>query len=223
VLPAFSPCPLDANHLRERRQKRAATISRRREREFARVTLQGRPRSADRTQSPVAVSQKREYFNYPRETISDFSLEAAKWGPGDRPPIRKSPPLAGISGTPGGNISMRRTGWLRQQDSNLDMASLKSDALACPRGTSERHFIRIHKPLETFEFRKPYRIGRVQSSGEKWTNRRRMSRLCRLKVWSFQMKRAAVIGLLCQQTRAENTRLRPGWRRERNWGRTFSA
>jgi hypothetical protein len=38
------------------------------------------PRSADRTRSPAAVSQKREYFKYPPETIGDFSLEVAKFG-----------------------------------------------------------------------------------------------------------------------------------------------
>jgi len=38
---------------------------------------------------------------------------------GDRPQIRKSPPLAGISGITEGKISWRRTGWLATQwDSN---------------------------------------------------------------------------------------------------------
>src|SRR5713101_71746 len=45
-----------------------------------RVALQTRPRSADRTRSPVAVSQKREYFKYSPETIGDFSVEVAKFG-----------------------------------------------------------------------------------------------------------------------------------------------
>jgi hypothetical protein len=39
-----------------------------------------RPRSAHRTRSPVAVSQKREYFKYSPETIGDLSLEVAKFG-----------------------------------------------------------------------------------------------------------------------------------------------
>jgi len=38
------------------------------------------PRSADRTRSPAAVSQKREYFKYAPETIGDFSLELPKFG-----------------------------------------------------------------------------------------------------------------------------------------------
>ena len=35
--------------------------------------------SPDRTRSPAAVSQKREYFKYSPETI-DFPLEVAKFG-----------------------------------------------------------------------------------------------------------------------------------------------
>src|SRR4051812_29199784 len=34
---------------------------------------------------------------------------------------------------------------------------------------------------------------------------------------------AANTGLNCQKICAENGRLRPSWRRERNWDRTFSA
>src|ERR1700676_3860203 len=39
-----------------------------------------RARSIDLTRSPVVVSQKREYFKYPAETIGDFALEVAKFG-----------------------------------------------------------------------------------------------------------------------------------------------
>jgi hypothetical protein len=60
-----------------------------------------------------------------------------------------------------------RNAWLAREDSILDMANSKSDALACLRGAAEPHFVRIHKPLETFEFREPYRIRRVQNFGEK--------------------------------------------------------
>jgi hypothetical protein len=38
-----------------------------------------RPRSTDRTQSPVAVSQKREYFKHPPETIGIFRLRVARF------------------------------------------------------------------------------------------------------------------------------------------------
>jgi len=46
------------------------------------------PRSPDRTRSPVAVSQKREYFKYPPETIGDFASAAANLGA--RRPIANS-------------------------------------------------------------------------------------------------------------------------------------
>src|SRR3984893_1194103 len=46
------------------------------------------PRSPDRTRSPVAVSQKREYFKYPPETIGDFAPAAANLGA--RRPIANS-------------------------------------------------------------------------------------------------------------------------------------
>ena len=52
------------------------------------LTLSDRPRSPDRTRSPVAVSQKREYFKYPLETIGDFAPAAANLGA--RRPIANS-------------------------------------------------------------------------------------------------------------------------------------
>src|SRR5258706_3277399 len=45
-----------------------------------RVALQTRPRSADRTRSPAGVSQKREFFKYPPETIGYFPPELPKFG-----------------------------------------------------------------------------------------------------------------------------------------------
>jgi hypothetical protein len=44
------------------------------------VALQARPRSADRTRSLAAVSQKREFFKYPPETIGYFGPDVAKFG-----------------------------------------------------------------------------------------------------------------------------------------------
>ena len=38
--------------------------------------------------------------------------------------------------------------------------------LCIPRGTTERLFVEIHRLFETLEFREPYRIHGVQSSGE---------------------------------------------------------
>jgi hypothetical protein len=48
--------------------------------EFGEFALQARPRSADRTRSPAAVSQKREFFKYPPETIGYFAAEPTKFG-----------------------------------------------------------------------------------------------------------------------------------------------
>ena len=45
-----------------------------------RVVLQARPRSADRTRSPAAVSQKREFFKCLPETIGYFAPRMAKIG-----------------------------------------------------------------------------------------------------------------------------------------------
>jgi hypothetical protein len=59
----------------------------------------------------------------------------------------------------------RRDRWPGGQDSNLDSAI--SNALACSRGATKPQLIRIRKHLETFQFREPYQIGGVQSSGEK--------------------------------------------------------
>src|SRR5260370_22240981 len=43
--------------------------------------LRHRPRSPDRTRSPIAVSRKREYFTLPPETIGDSAPGAANFGP----------------------------------------------------------------------------------------------------------------------------------------------
>jgi hypothetical protein len=45
-----------------------------------RIALQARPRSADRTRSPAAVSQKREFFKCQPETIGHFALRMPKIG-----------------------------------------------------------------------------------------------------------------------------------------------
>jgi len=44
------------------------------------VALQARPRSVDRTRSPIGVSEKREYFKYQPETIVDFAPKLLKLG-----------------------------------------------------------------------------------------------------------------------------------------------
>jgi hypothetical protein len=58
------------------------------------ATAQPRPRSADQAQSPAAVSQKREYFKDPPETIGDFSPEAAEFG-AQRPVANLQKPAIG--------------------------------------------------------------------------------------------------------------------------------
>jgi hypothetical protein len=52
------------------------------------IALPRPPRSPDRTRSPGAVSQKREYFKYPPETIGDFAPATANLGA--RRPIANS-------------------------------------------------------------------------------------------------------------------------------------
>jgi hypothetical protein len=90
--------------------------------------------------------------------------------------FRRFPPQVGKAGAqrrkrmpkkPGfpAHSHVSREAWAKE--SNLAMAISKSDALACSRGATEPHLIRTHKHLETFEFREPYQIGGVQSSGEK--------------------------------------------------------
>src|ERR1700692_4009531 len=76
------------------------------------------------------------------------------------------------------------------------MAISKSDPLACPRGVAKPHFIRIHKRLETLEFREPYRIRRVQSSGEKRAIRRRMGGLFQVRSPKLESEYLLVLGLI---------------------------
>ena len=85
-----------------------------------------------------------------------------------------------------------------REDSNLYLTNSKSVAVACSRGVPKPLFVEFHKLLETFEFREPYRIFRVQSFGEEWAIRRKMSRLCRLGVRSPNEKIGAAAGLNCQ-------------------------
>jgi hypothetical protein len=69
-------------------------------------------------------SPKNGNFSNIRRRLSAILLsECRKSEPGDWWPIRKSPPLVGLSGISGGKISERQTGWLGREDSNLDMAN----------------------------------------------------------------------------------------------------
>ena len=78
------------------------------------------------------------------------------------------------------------------------MASSKSDALACPREAAEPPSAEVHKLLQTFEFREPYRRERVQSFGEKRAFRRTMGRRCRSEVRSSNEKSLLLLGLVAR-------------------------
>jgi hypothetical protein len=91
------------------------------------------------------------------------------------------------------------TGWLGREDLNLEMVNWISDAIACPREATEPVFVELHKSLETSEFREPYRIGGVQSFGEKRVFRRIISRLCRSGVRSSNEKSPLLLGLIANK------------------------
>ena len=132
-----------------------------------------------------------------RQRLSVISLlDCSNWECRDRASTCKKAPLAGISGIFGATISSCTTAWLGREDSNLDMAISKSDALACPRGVAEPLFIRIHKRLETLEFRESYRTRRVQSSGEKRAIWRKMGGPCRVEVRNPNQKSLLKLGLI---------------------------
>ena len=72
-------------------------------------------------------SPKNGSFSNVRRRLSAISLrECPKPEPGDWWPIRKSPPLAGLSASIRDNFSKRRTAWLGREDSNLRMVESKS-------------------------------------------------------------------------------------------------
>lgn len=128
---------------------------------------------------------------------------------GDHPRNCKRQRLAGLSADLGSGCSDRRTAWLGREDSNLDMANSKLDADAFPRGAN----LNSLTLFETFQFREPYRIGRIQSFGDKWAIRRRMSRLWRLEVRSSNKKSLLLLRLIaCKFGR--NTWLWPSSRSE---------
>src|SRR5882762_22778 len=71
----YSGC--EARHALHDRKLPISTAGCRRSRQITRPL---RPRSADRTRSLAAVSQKREFLKYPPETIGYFALRMAKIG-----------------------------------------------------------------------------------------------------------------------------------------------
>jgi hypothetical protein len=158
-----------------------------------------RPLGVNRTRSPAAVSQKREFFKCPPETIGYFVLRMPRIGA--RRPVGSSQKPA-----IGGPFCEYQVHFLRAPDClagaggfELRYGELESDALAYPRGAAEPRFVEIRKSFETLEFRKPYRICGVQSFGEKWAFRRIMSGLCRLGVRSSNEKSLRLLGLIANK------------------------
>jgi hypothetical protein len=146
------------------------------------------------------VSPKNGNISNIRQRLSAISLlDCPIWESRDGAPTYKIPQLAGLSRTSIGTISSCNTAWLGRDDSNLEMANWKSDALACPREAAEPLFAELHKSLETFGFREPYRIGGVQSSGEKRAFRRIISRPCRSAVRSSDEKSLLLLGLIANK------------------------
>ena len=109
------------------------------------------------------------------------------------------PPLAGLSASIKAlSLCAKLLGW-GGRISNLNTASWKSDALACRRKDVEPLSVEVHKRLETFDFREPYRIGLVQSLGEKRPIRRIMDRHCRSGVQSSNEKSPMLLGLFAHE------------------------
>jgi hypothetical protein len=77
-------------------------------------------RSVDRTRSPAAVSQKREYFGIWPETFGNFAPPLAKSG-GWRPLAEsEKPAVGGISPTIRDGFPEGRTAWLTWEDLNFN-------------------------------------------------------------------------------------------------------
>src|SRR5258707_13556024 len=70
---------------------------------------------------------------------------------------------------------------------------------ACPREAARPFSAEVHKQLETFDFRKPYRIGEVQSLGEKRAFRRIISRFRRSGVQISNEKSLLLLGLVASE------------------------
>jgi hypothetical protein len=80
-----------------------------------RVSRQARPSSADRTQSPVAVSRKREYFNELPETFDNFAPKPLKTGVWRPLTKLQKPAIGGLLPMVEGQFLRRRTARLATQ------------------------------------------------------------------------------------------------------------
>jgi hypothetical protein len=120
-----------------------------------------------------------------------------------------------------GSLAERRNGWLGRKVSNLDMAISTRSRLSerSYRTPISFAFISLSKHsnfenrTESAESRAPERNGHLEKNELPWP----------ISSPEPKSEIAANTGRNCQQSCAENRRLRPSWRRERNWVRTFST
>jgi hypothetical protein len=143
-----------------------------------------------RPQSP----KKREFFKCPPETIGYFAPRMPKIGARRLVANSQKPAI-------GGPFCEYQGQFLLAPDCLAGAAGIEprygdfESRCSC---LSERiyrtPFIRIHKPLETLEFREPYRIHGVERSGENRAIRRRMGGLCSLEVRNPNQKSQLILG-----------------------------
>jgi hypothetical protein len=157
------------------------------------------PHSGDQTESPRAVSLK---TGISAALAGDFPEFSGSWSQSRHletfPGCDQGGQIRTISEKQG-NWPACGNAWLGWEDSNLNMAVRNQILFPVQEEAPEPQFIETPKPLETFEFREPYRIRRVQSFREKWAIRRRMSRHCRLEVRSSNEKSLLLPGLIANK------------------------
>jgi hypothetical protein len=81
----------------------------------------------------------------------------------------------------------------------FEMASWKSDALACPSEVAEPLSAEVNKWLQPFEFRETYRMDGVQSFGEKRAFRRTMGPALPIGRQSSNEKSLLLLGLFADE------------------------
>jgi len=114
-----------------------------------------------------------------------------------------------------GSLAKHKNAWLGRQESNLDMAISKADALACPRGFAEPHsseFISRSKH-SNFENRTEYAESRALERIEPFGVE---GRALPFRSPESKTEIAANTGLNSQHLRTENRRLQRSWRSERD-------
>ena len=121
---------------------------------------------------------------------------------GDRSEIKKSRCWQAFP--PEGRPVLRRRDWLAGAEGiEPRYGDFEIGCSCCSRGVAKTPCMRIHKRLEILEFREPYGICKVQSSGEKWAIWRRRGGFCRLEVRSSNQKSLLNWGKLPTPSRGE--------------------